>query len=116
MESNRSWNEATVYWSAGWTLLNLGNASAALAVWQRAEDLHGGRPFWVPYSKAVALMGQGETEAALAWWSVAQSSLAPHLDTSAQALRHFKYWRPKERELLAALLDAQQRRGHVPPR
>lgn len=94
----------TVFWSEGWIELNLGHYQEALRAWQRAEALHGGRPYWVPYTKALALVGMGDAEAAMAWWAVAQRSHAPRLDSPAAARRHFSYWRPFERNLLEKLL------------
>ena len=74
-----------VHWSEGWIRLNLRDYEGALAAWSVAERLHGGQPFWVPYTKAIALAGLGDDEAALAWWRVAQRSHAPELDSAAGA-------------------------------
>ncbi len=94
-----------VYWSEGWIRLNLLDFEGALVAWQQAERLHGGQPFWVPYSKAIALMGAGDGDAALAWWQVAQRAYAPDLDTAAAARNRFQHWRTTEKALLEEVID-----------
>ena len=94
-----------VHWSEGWIRLNLLDFEGALVAWQQAERLHGGQPFWVPYSKAIALMGAGDGEAALAWWQVAQRAFQPELDTAAAARNRFQHWRAAEKALLEQVID-----------
>lgn len=94
-----------VHWSEGWMRLNLLDFEGALVAWQEAQRLHGGQPFWVPYSKAIALMGAGDGEAALAWWRVAQGALAPELDTAGAARNRFQHWRAAEKALLEQVID-----------
>lgn len=94
-----------VYWSEGWIRLNLHDFEGALVAWQQAERLHGGQPFWVPYSKAIALVGAGDGEAALAWWRLAQAAYAPELDTAGAARTHFQHWRASEKKLLEQVID-----------
>lgn len=94
-----------VHWSEGWIRINLRDYEGALVAWQQAERLHGGQPFWVPYSKAIALMGLGDEEAALAWWRVAQRAFAPELDTVDGARNRFQHWRPEEKVLLMRVTD-----------
>ncbi len=89
-----------VHWSEGWIRLNLKDYEGALVAWSVAEKLHGGQPFWVPYSKAIALAGLGDDEAALAWWRVAQRSYAPELDSAAGARHRYQHWRDAEKQLL----------------
>ena len=93
-----------VYWTLGWVWLNLDEPAAALAAWQEAERIHGGRPAWVPYSKAIALIALNDEEAAIAWWQVARRTLPYQLGSAKRALRTFSYWRPKERALLERLI------------
>lgn len=94
-----------IHWSEGWIRLNLLDFQGALTAWQVAEGLRGGKPFWVPYTKAVALMGSGDLEAALAWWQVAQRDLAPALDLPADVRNRFQHWKPLEKQLLERLID-----------
>lgn len=94
-----------VHWSEGWMRLNLLDFEGALVAWQEAQRLHGGQPFWVPYSKAIALMGQGDGEAALAWWQVAQRAYQPELDTAGAARNRFQHWRAAEKLLLEKVID-----------
>lgn len=95
----------SVYWSEGWIRLNLLDFEGALVAWQQAERLHGGQPFWVPYSKAIALMGLDDGDAALAWWQVAQSAYAPELATANAARKRFQHWRATEKMLLLQVID-----------
>lgn len=94
-----------VHWSEGWIRLNLRDFEGALVAWQQAERLHGGQPFWVPYSKAIALMGMSDGEAALAWWGIAERAYSPELDTAAAARNRFEHWRPAEKVLLEQVLS-----------
>lgn len=106
-----------LHWSEGWIRLNLLDFEGALVAWQQAERLHGGQPFWVPYSKAVALIGVGDDEAALAWWKLAQASYRPSLDTPDGARNQFQHWRFTEKILLEELIQlawpGSQRRAAV---
>jgi TonB family protein len=94
-----------VHWSEGWIRLNLLDFEGALVAWQQAQRLHGGSPFWVPYTKSIALMGLGDGEAALAWWQVAQRAYAPELATANAARQRFQHWRPTEKMLLEEVID-----------
>ncbi len=93
-----------LYCSEGWVRLNLLDFEGALVAWQQAERLHGGEPYWVPYSKAMALIGLGDDAAALAWWRVAQKRLAAAVDTADGARARFHYWRHTEKLLLEELI------------
>lgn len=95
----------SVYWSEGWIRLNLLDFEGALVAWQQAERLHGGEPFWVPYSKAIALTGVGDDAAALAWWAVAQRSHGSELASADAARAKFGYWRYTEKLLLEDLIQ-----------
>lgn len=95
----------SVYWSEGWIRLNLLDFDGALVAWQQAERLHGGQPFWVPYSKAIALTGAGDDAAALAWWAVAQRSHGSELASADAARAKFGYWRYTEKLLLEDLIQ-----------
>ena len=98
-------NTVGVYWSEGWIRLNLLDFEGALVAWQQAERLHGGQPFWVPYSKAIALMGLDDGDAALAWWHVAQRAYAPELATANATRSRFQHWRATEMNLLERVID-----------
>jgi tetratricopeptide (TPR) repeat protein len=43
-----------VLWSQGWARFDAGQDESALRVWREAVDLHGGNPFWWPYTAALA--------------------------------------------------------------
>jgi hypothetical protein len=99
---------AKVLWSEGWIRLNLGDFEGALVSWQVAETLHGGEPFWVPYSKAIALAGLNDMAAANRWWELAKITRRPALDTADSARRTFAYWRAPEKVLLEKVLAVQK--------
>lgn len=63
-----------VLWSSGWAHLNLGDYDAAAEAWQASAELHGGRPFWLPYSMAVLAELRGERELAIQWYDAAARS------------------------------------------
>jgi len=90
-------------WSEGWIRLNLDDPKGALAAWERAAQQHGGEPYWVPYSKAIAFMSLGDEEAALAWWELARKRMPVYLGSTAWAQRTFSHWRASEREVLQRL-------------
>lgn len=43
-----------VLWSQGWARFDAGQNASALRVWREAVELHGGNPFWWPYTAALA--------------------------------------------------------------
>ena len=81
--------QRTVLWSHGWALLAQDQPEAALKDWRDAQHLHGGNPYWVPYSFAVALRAAGRDDEAVAYYAAAARS-APERWGSKEALRESK--------------------------
>ena len=55
-----------VLWSFGWARFEAGDDEGALAVWREAKALHGGRPYWFPYTAALAEWRLGRRDEAIA--------------------------------------------------
>ena len=64
-----------VLWSQGWARFDAGRDEAALQSWREAVDLHGGNPFWWPYTAALAKWRQGRREEAIALYDQAVAGM-----------------------------------------
>jgi tetratricopeptide (TPR) repeat protein len=95
-----------VLWSRGWALIDLGEPHAALAAWREAERLHGGAPYWVPYTYAIGLWAAGEHGAALRWYAAAVRDYPAEWGTRQAMERSTAAWQPKERALAKAVFAA----------
>ncbi len=95
--------ERHVRWSYGWGLFNLGQSQAALEQWQWAADLHGGRPFWLPYTLAVGHWQAGNEARALHWYDVAARSFPLRWGSAEGVARMTAGWKAAEREAVDAL-------------
>lgn len=96
-----------VLWSSGWAHLNLGDYEAAAEAWQASADLHGGRPFWLPYSMAVLAELRGERELAIQWYDAAARSQLrwSHAEGVARATY---FWQRKESAAIDRVFHAWQ--------
>lgn len=94
-----------VYWSWGWARLALGAPREALAHWQNAARLHGGAPFWLPYTNAIGLWRMDQRELALAWFAAAVRS-KPELATREGVDALATSWQDDERRTLEEVFDA----------
>ena len=94
-----------VLWSWAWSLWIAEQPQAALQRWQQAERQHGGHPFWVPYTYALAYWQLGQKELALAYYAAAVRSDA-RWGSAAGFAEKTDHWRESEqaigRELFAA--------------
>ena len=95
---------ARVAWSQGWSEFATTDYVGAVNIWSKSVPQPNGRPFWLPYSLAVAFQGAGEHELALDWWRAAVAS-NPALATKEGALKYFGYWRENEKTLLRQLFE-----------
>lgn len=93
-------------WSEGWIRLLLGHVPEASAAWTEAVGLHGGRPYWVPYSFALLAELGGERQIALAWYQRAVWDYPERWGTRHGVLRHTRHWRDPERLPMLALYEA----------
>lgn len=98
--------ERHVRWSYGWALSLLDDHAGAIGQWQQAAELHGGRPFWLPYSMAVVLWQAGEQEQALAWYQRAAEAAPQFWASAAGVARFTRHWRPVQKETINAVFAA----------
>jgi tetratricopeptide (TPR) repeat protein len=94
-----------VLWSWGWSLWIAEQPQAALQQWQRAEKQHGGRPFWVPYTYALAYWQLEQRDLAVAFYAAAVRSDA-RWGSEAGFQEKTEHWRDSERAIGRELLAA----------
>lgn len=87
-----------ILWSLGWSQFNVGDDNAALLFWERAEQHHGGSPYWVPYTVAISYWRLGEKEKALAYYHLAVKS-NPDWGTDAGVEKMTSHWKKAEKKV-----------------
>jgi tetratricopeptide (TPR) repeat protein len=100
-----------VLWSHGWALLAQDQPEAALKDWRDAQHLHGGNPYWVPYSFAVALHAAGRDDEAVAYYAAAARSSPERWGSRAAMLESTRDWKPHERARMEAVYAMWQARS-----
>jgi tetratricopeptide (TPR) repeat protein len=100
-----------VLWSHGWALLAQNQPEAALKDWRDSQHLHGGNPYWVPYSFAVALRAAGRDDEAVAYYAAAARSDPERWGTRSAMLESTKSWKPHERTRIEAVYALWQGRS-----
>lgn len=102
--------ERHLLWSRGWANYDMDRYEEALHDWQRAAQLHGGHPFWLPYSYALLYWTMDEKEVALDWFDAAVAS-TPEWGIAEGMEGRIRHWRPRQqqrmRELFATWLARQ---------
>lgn len=93
-------------WSEGWARLHVGQVPEAHAAWTRAMQMHGGQPFWVPYTFALLAELGGERHTAMAWLELAARAMPGRWGTRDAVLASTRHWQDAEREAMLALFDA----------
>ena len=105
-----------VLWSQGWSRFDAGKDESALVVWREAAALHGGEPFWWPYTAALAEWRLGRRDEALALYDRAVRGMPEWgaVDGFTLRTRHwpenqfavasavFQSWQAKETAAVAA--------------
>ncbi|SKA11872.1 tetratricopeptide repeat protein [Novilysobacter spongiicola] len=91
-----------ILWSRGWSRYDMGDLAGALEDWQESVRLHGGRPFWVPYTFALTYWTQGDVEQAMKWYQAAVGA-SKDWSTEAGMKDRISHWRPEQRERMQAL-------------
>jgi tetratricopeptide (TPR) repeat protein len=94
-----------VLWAYAWGLYDMKDVEGALARWRETEKLHGGRPFWVPYTYALAYWTLRDRETALTWFSTNVRS-EPEWGTREGFEDRIRHWRPEQKAEMRALFDA----------
>jgi len=100
-----------VLWSHGWALLAQNRPEAALKDWRDSQHLHGGNPYWVPYSFAVALRAAGRDDEAVAYYAAAARSDPERWGSRTAMLDSTKTWKPHERTRIEAVYALWQGRA-----
>lgn len=96
-----------VLWSQGWSRFNAGNDVAALAAWREAAELHGGRPFWWPYTAALAEWRLGRRDEAVSLYASAVRGM-PAWGTEAGFLARTRHWPKNQFDVASAVFQAWQ--------
>jgi len=89
-------------WSRGWVNYDLGSVDIALADWGRAEQLHGGHPYWVTYTYALACWTMDSRELALQWFDATVRAI-PEWGTDSGFEQKIEHWRPHQQTQMRAL-------------
>ncbi|RYZ72165.1 MAG: tetratricopeptide repeat protein [Lysobacteraceae bacterium] len=102
----------SVLWSRGWTRYNLGDTGLAMADWNQAGQMHGGRPYWLPYTLALGYWTLGEKALALQWFDAAVQSM-PGWGQDAGFADKTRHWRPAQKAAMEGLFAAWKQRQAV---
>jgi tetratricopeptide (TPR) repeat protein len=91
-----------ILWSLGWSQFNIGDDASALDYWAKAEQQHGGAPYWVPYTVALSYWRLGKKEIALGYYQLAVLNNADWgtIDGVKKMTRH---WKPMEKKVHSEL-------------
>lgn len=96
-----------VLWSEGWARFDSGRDQAALHAWKEAVDLHGGTPFWWPYTAALAEWRQGRREEAMALYNQAVAGM-PQYGTERGFAERTAHWPESQFAVASAIFTAWQ--------
>lgn len=102
----------SVLWSRGWVNYDLGSTDLALEDWRRAEQLHGGHPYWVTYSYALAYWTMGAEPLALQWFDATVRAM-PVWGMDDGFEQRIKHWRPQQQARMRALFAEWRRRNPI---
>lgn len=94
-----------ILWSRGWASYDMGDVAGALEDWRECARLHGGHPFWVAYTFALAYWTLDDRPQALAWYDAAVAA-NKQWGTEAGMVDRINHWRPAQRERMKALFNA----------
>jgi predicted Zn-dependent protease len=94
------------HWSHGWALLGLDRPEAALSEWREVERLHGGHPYWLPYTYAIGLWAAGRHDEAVAYYAAAVRSFPERWATRESVRTHSSKMKPEEQALMLEVFTA----------
>jgi tetratricopeptide (TPR) repeat protein len=103
-----------VLWSQGWARFDTGRDEAALQAWKEAADLHGGRPFWWPYTAALAEWRLGRRADALALYDQAVAGM-PQYGTERGFAERTAHWPESQFAVASAVFTAWQASKRATP-
>jgi tetratricopeptide (TPR) repeat protein len=96
-----------VLWSQGWSRFDAGNDQSALDVWRAAVALHGGEPFWWPYTAALAEWRSGRRDEAVALYDRAVRGM-PVWGTEDGFTLRTRHWPEHQFVVASAVFQAWQ--------
>lgn len=100
-----------VHWSRGWSRYDQGDIEGALSDWAEAERLHGGRPGWITYTRALAYWSANDPVAALHWYDLAVDG-NPEWGAEEGMAKRIRYWSdPQQVQMRALYLRWKAERG-----
>ncbi len=102
----------SVLWSRGWVNYDLGSSDLALEDWRRAEQLHGGHPYWVTYTYALAYWKMGAEPLALQWFDATVRAM-PVWGSDDGFEQKIKHWKPQQQTQMRALFAEWRRRNPI---
>jgi tetratricopeptide (TPR) repeat protein len=94
-----------VHWSRGWARYDTGDVNGALADWNESARLHGGKPYWLPYTSALGYWTLGDAESALRWFGIAAAS-RPEWVTDEGVREKTRYWSKQQQAGMWGLYQA----------
>lgn len=96
-----------VLWSQGWARFDAGRDEAALQAWKEAVHLHGGTPFWWPYTAALAEWRLGRRAEAVALYDQAVAGM-PQYGSERGLAERTVHWPESQFEVASAVFTAWQ--------
>jgi len=104
--------QRSVLWSRGWVHYDMGSTDLALEDWRKAEQLHGGHPYWVTYTYtyALAYWTTGAEPLALQWFDATVRAM-PAWGQDEGFEQKIKHWTPGQQARMRALFT-EWRRSH----
>ena len=104
--------QASVLWSRGWVNYDLGSTDLALDDWRRAEQLHGGHPYWVTYTYALAYWTMGAQPLALQWFDATVRAM-PEWGRDEGFEQKIRYWQPDQQARMRSLFTEWRRQNPI---
>ena len=96
-----------VLWSQGWARFDAGRDEAAVQAWKEAVDLHGGNPFWWPYTAALAEWRLGRHAEAIELYDRAVAGM-PQYGTERGLAERTAHWPESQFAVASAVFSAWQ--------
>lgn len=106
-----SLGERRLWWTLGWVHFDLGDPQRALEAWEQAVLLHGGQPYWAPYTYAIAQWQLGQHDAAIASYQRAVDGYPKMWKRKGPMQRRTRHWKPAQREAINAVFEAWKQRA-----
>lgn len=98
-------HNVNVRWNYGWALFDLGQDACAIQQWQKAAQLKGGHPAWLPSAMALAYWRLGDRQLALQWYNAAAQTYPERWgsEQSIMAETSDANWSDAQRDMFKAM-------------